>query len=39
MEDFANMPRERQLFYIASELYESEHPCRLDTIRFKKGGR
>ena len=36
MEDFAVMPRTRQLFYIASELIESEDPCRLDTRQ--KGG-
>lgn len=29
------MPRERQLFYIASELYEGEQPCRLDVFNFK----
>nr|DAH48770.1 MAG TPA: hypothetical protein [Bacteriophage sp.] len=28
------MPRERQLFYIASELYEGEHPCRLDVVKI-----
>ncbi|MCC8136262.1 MAG: hypothetical protein LUG91_00705 [Ruminococcus sp.] len=32
MEDFAEMPRERQLFYIASELEEGQHPCRLDGL-------
>lgn len=36
MEDFAAMPRERQLFYIASEKYVGEHPCRLDVLRFPK---
>ncbi len=34
MEDFCAMPRERQLFYIASELYEDERPCRLDVLKF-----
>jgi len=38
MEEFDAMPRERQLFYIASEVYEIEHPCRLDTIPIKRGG-
>jgi len=36
MEDFAEMPRERQLFYIASELWEKDHPCRLDAFAVTK---
>lgn len=32
------MPRDRQLFYIASEIYEGEHPCRRDTIHMRGGG-
>lgn len=35
MEDFEAMPRERQLFYIASENYEFEAPCRNDAIPRK----
>lgn len=29
------MPRERQLFYIASEIVEGEDPCRNDTALLK----
>lgn len=32
MEDFEAMERKTQLFYIASEIYEGEEPCRLDTL-------
>ena len=28
MEEFEKMPKHTQIFYIASELYESENPCR-----------
>jgi len=39
MEDFWKMPRERRLFYIASEVYENENPVRLDTLNIiAKGG-
>ena len=30
-EEFYSMPRPLQLFYIASEITEGEHPCRLDS--------
>lgn len=33
------MPRLRQLFYIASEVYESEHPVRRDSLYVKGGGK
>jgi len=40
MEEYCEMPRERRLFYVASELYEDEHPVRLDTVKVKtKGGK
>lgn len=29
------MPRRMQLFYIASEIEEGEHPVRRDTINAK----
>lgn len=32
------MPRETQLWYIASEIREEEHPVRRDTINIKGGG-
>lgn len=32
------MPRETQLFYIASEIYEGEHPVRRDSVYLKGGG-
>lgn len=35
MEEFDAMPKKTKLFYIASEQYEGEHPCRLDTIKLK----
>lgn len=31
------MPRLRQLFYIASEIYENEHPVRRDSLYVKNG--
>lgn len=34
------MPRNLQLFYIASEAVEAEHPCRLETLGIKiRGGK
>lgn len=32
------MPRLRQIFYIASEIYEKEHPVRRDSLYLKGGG-
>ena len=32
------MPRVRQVFYIASEMEETERPCRLDCVSIKRGG-
>lgn len=37
-EEFYAMPRETQMFYIASESVEAESPCRLDTFRLRGGG-
>nr|DAY43111.1 MAG TPA: hypothetical protein [Caudoviricetes sp.] len=34
MEEFNDMPRETQLFYIASELYEAEKPCVPPAVRL-----
>ena len=31
------MPRQLKIFYIASEVCEDEHPCRLDTVKLKRG--
>jgi hypothetical protein len=31
------MPNERKAFYIASEIAESEDPCRLDTMKIGFG--
>lgn len=30
------MPRSKQLFFIASEMAEDQHPVRHDTLRLKK---
>jgi hypothetical protein len=38
MEEFNDMPRERKLFYIASELVEMKNPCRHDTM-LRGGGK
>jgi hypothetical protein len=35
MEDFAAMPRRTQLFYIASEIYEGEDPCRPENLMLR----
>ena len=34
-EEFFNMPRKTQIFYIASEILEEKDPVRMDTTRIK----
>jgi len=38
MEVFLDWPWKKRLAYIASELYEGEHPVRLDAINFNMRG-
>jgi hypothetical protein len=38
MEEFEAMPKKCKLYYIASEMYELDSPCRLDSISVKRGG-
>ncbi len=41
IEDYEKMTEAQKAFYIASERYEDEHPCRKDGYMFKtavKGG-
>lgn len=42
IEDYEKMTEAQKAFYIASERYEDEHPCRKDGYMFRtavKGGK
>ena len=40
IEDYEKMTEAQKAFYIASERYEDEHPCRKDgSLNFRRGSR